>query len=144
MTMTGPDLTQAKAAVEALMDDTCRITRDLAVDDSLPDPITLRTNKGAGPIPFYNGRCKIKDLTNGKSSTRFEGGKEYAVALYELGIPLDEAPVLHRGDVVTWLTSRRDAGLVGRQFRVTEPIYKTFAIQRKALLELYTEQSANI
>lgn len=144
MTMTGPDLSTAKAAVEALMDDTCRITRDLASDDSLPDYVTLRSSKGSGPIPFYDGRCKIKDLTNGKSSTRFEGKKEYAVALYELDIPLDSAPALHRGDVVTMLTSRRDPGLVGRVFRVTEPVYKTFAIQRKALLELYTEQSANV
>jgi hypothetical protein len=39
------------------------------------------------------------------------------------------------GDIVEITASRRDFAMIGKIFRITEPIYGTFSVQRKFLAE---------
>lgn len=119
---TGPDLTGARAAVEALMDDEVdvyRIAPGWAVEDA--DPLTLELADPAPVTPIYSGPCIISHGNNG----------------YTLKIPLGDGSIrIRKGDRVKPTSSRRDPEMTDRQFYVVEetPV-KTFAVSRSYTLE---------
>lgn len=115
--MAGPDLTFAQQKVAGLMDDTCRISRDVerAGDDVL-DPVTGRL---VPPSPdttiIYEGPCTV----------RTSDTDEYTVS-----IPAD-SPIIRIHDRINVLTSRRDPDLVGRRMVVTSLTRTSWLVSRK-------------
>jgi hypothetical protein len=145
---TGPDLTDAREAVEALQDDACLITR--------PSPATFNQVTGnmdsAAPAVVYSaasigdggrsladqdgtgGRCSISYPSSARAGYREEGGRQVLDSVPEARLPLD-APLVKEGDTFTVVSSRRDPQLVNQSFRVSDVIEKTMAVSRRLVLE---------
>lgn len=147
-TETGPDLTVARQAVEALMDDTCEIVHDPqgVADDTLntvtgelnppaPDDTTIYDATTLGEDGReLGGRCKVTPMTRDPRSTT-EGGVAVRTGLYNGGLPWD-APIPPIGAVLTVKTSRRDPDLVDQEFVVKDVAFGTFLVSRKMMLEI--------
>lgn len=134
-TETGPDLSVAVSAIEALMDDTCVITVDSGVDDDVLNEASGELVEVGAPEPLYSGRCKVAPAGQDRDRQVIEGGRKIAVREYRGSIPLD-APVPPRGAILVITSSRRDPELVAKEFEVKDVIMSTFAVQRKLSLEL--------
>lgn len=145
---TGPDLSVARVVVEALMDDTCVITRDEEkFSDDVLDPVTGRlTPPTPDTITVYDssttgaegralgGRCKVSPQ-NTQPSERLEGGAEVNARMYNGSIPWD-APMPKIGDLLLIASSYRDPQLVGKTFKVQSVEVSTFLVSRRMQLEL--------
>lgn len=147
MTVTGPDLTGARLAIEKLMDDKCRIVRD--VEGDLDDVLDEDTGLLAGP--FGDTGIIYDDTTLGDAGRDLDGrctvtpadrvprivesaGEPVMVQQYQASLPWD-APVIREGDTLEVTASRRDAQLVGVTLVVIEVFKTTYLISRKLLLE---------
>lgn len=145
---TGPDLAPARAAVEALQDDACIITRggtpvlnqatgklEAAAGATVYSAATLgEGGRSLADTDGVGGRCSINYPSNAQVSHRDEGGRQVLDATPEARIPLD-APVVLEGDILTVVSSRRDPQLVNKVFRVTDVTEKTFVVSRRLVLE---------
>lgn len=140
-TSTGPDLSPAEAALNALMDDTCSITRDVGdVDDAVLDQATGELIDSS-PNVVYSGACLVSAPEGLVDRPTTEGGRYYAKSNYMLSLPLKTlraAPSSEPqiGDIVTITSSRRDQSVVGQEFRIIDIVRKTMAASRKCALEL--------
>ena len=120
-TQTGPDLAPARAAVEALMDDVVRVTRNAnATSDAVMGEGGVLVEPTGQPAEVYEGR--------GKHKHRGEGAGQ---SLYEIAYPI-QFPLMKVGDRVEILASRRSQAAVGMTGVVYEVIVGTFALQNKA------------
>lgn len=129
------DLTEATTIVEQLMDDECVITRNaVGTRDETVNEVSGRREVPAGqPTTVYTGKCKMRNEFI--TATTREGGQDRALTRYVFGIPIS-APTLRAGDLVKITVSKRDAAKVGQTFRVIEPTFKTFAVQKRFNCEL--------
>lgn len=141
--MPGPDLTDAEASVEALMDDVCRITRNPAGrSDARLDPITLRMDDPTPAALVYEGKCLVSAPASSGSPQSF-GRKDTTVNRYFLGLPLSVLRSVRSaepavGDLVQILSSRRDPSLAdpAKIFEVQGVVYKTFSVSRRCEMQL--------
>ncbi len=133
---TGPDLSSARAAVEALMDDTCLITRDVEqFSDDVLDPVTgVLVPPAPDTINIYSGRCKVSP-EGVQPSERREGGVDVYARTYRGAIPWG-SPMPQVGDLMSITSSYRDPELVGKVFRVKSVAVSTFLVSRRLELEL--------
>jgi hypothetical protein len=149
---TGPDLANARMAVENLMDDACVITasadgRDGALWDhdtgeritGLEDPAATvydASSTGDGErsladADHLGGKCKIRALsTDAQPKDTSQGGAQFSVDSYMLGLPWD-APAVPRGATVTITSSRRDPQEVGQTFTAQDSFVGTMLVGRK-------------
>lgn len=130
---TGPDLSAAKAAVEALMDDRATIVADYGDADATVDPDTLALTQGA-PVMKYAGPVYLSKPT--MQAYLDELGREQVQAIAQsASIPLTGSgykaggPIV-RGDVLTVIATRRDPRLVGTVYTVSAVEAGTFAVKR--------------
>lgn len=138
--MTGIDpafLARGRAEAEALMTDTCRITRpgdgqrtrnEQTGKYTEPDPVTVY--EGPARIPSRTG------ATAGSAHDAAAGEASWKVSEYPLSIPLDgegytAGEIVAPGQTVTWLTSAADPALVGRRFGIIAPARQTYAVARR-------------
>ena len=146
-TETGPDLSDARLAVEDLMDDSCRIVRyeDASVDTldvvtgslSVPagDPVTVYDESSTGDGGrVLLGRCKASPMTESQPRLGSEGAVEILPRPYRFSVPWD-APEPKIGDLITILSSRRDPTLVGTEFIVKDVMRSTFLVGRRMIVE---------
>jgi len=140
-TSTGPDLTAAREAVRALMDDECRLLRDMSSDgpmEAVLDTHTLSLVQpaGAGEFLVYQGRCKVQPAgTAFTTAVEREARKAQREVTYNIGIPFD-APQPREGDSVVVVSARSNDALIGRRFRVGKVLLSTFHLQWKMIAEL--------
>jgi hypothetical protein len=101
-----------RAEAEALMLDTCTITRP---GEPVTDPDTGDVTNSAETV--YAGKCKVqsKDSATAKPEV---GEHTFTVVSRQVHIPANAADV-RDGDVVTITTSRLNAFTVGKQYRVS-------------------------
>jgi len=128
----GPDLTQARTAIEALMDDDCTIVRfsDIERQDAALNLQTLElVNRVGVPIDVYEGPCKFKHKSSGFGLTA-ASVQRGQVQRFEVGIPIDSARP-ERGDQITINAVRRSPETVDVKLRVLAVIEGTFAVQWK-------------
>lgn len=140
--MAGPDLTFARETLEGLMleedgspSSACKVTRDEGgVKDDAYNAATLELTP---PVPdattVYEGACLFRPLQSMARDTR-EGGASTAITRYRFTIPLD-APEVRVGDDVALTINLRDPTVVGKTYRVTEPLQRGFAIGRGFICE---------
>ena len=132
----GPDLTQARLTVEGLMDDTCTISLDAAgVSDDAMDLATGALVPVGTAQPLYEGPCMLTPTAPGDGTPEATAPSaeptDAARQRYRLLLPLLDSPAIPAGAVLTVLTSRRDALLVGARFRADSAgQVSTFSIAR--------------
>lgn len=114
-----------RAAAEALMVDTCTITR--ADGTETTDPGTGIVTPGGSTI--YTGPCRVQVRALVAQSPE-AGEVQLSVGQVEMQIPMAVTGV-RTGDVATILTAALDPDLVGRRFRVSVPAHKTHATARR-------------
>lgn len=134
----GPDLSAGQEAVEALMDDTCVITRNDAGDtDAVLDQNTGQLVQNPASTR-YEGRCLLKAPSGLVNRPAEQGGMFYTLSTYQLKLPLselDESTEPQPGDLVLMTSSRRDPAVVGKQFRILSVDVRTMAVSRVCNLE---------
>lgn|GEM_PF-3571411 len=136
----GPNLAGARRAVEALMDDRCRVTAPVDPSSWVLDE-NLRLVPPPGAPALYEGPFKFGP--DGGSQDRSVGGVQQAVVGQQLDFPVDRAvgdvvvptPVFPAGTLVTVTACRRDPLAVGQTFEVREPVLKTMAVKRAFLAD---------
>lgn len=126
-TETGPDLSGATAAVEALMDDTVLVSSNTDPSSWVLNPTTLRLEPPADTV-IYSGPCKVKPLSTVRPPVSSEGGVSLVVEAYKLDIPID-SPLLPQGSTGALTSSRRFSVAVGQVFEIKSVITKTMAVQ---------------
>lgn len=132
----GPDLTAARSAIEALMDDACSISAGDGWNDAVLDPQTLQLVDPEPPTR-YSGKCMVSHSTWTMSGDTSQGGGPVQEFRQVISIPLDgdgwvdgAGPVVH-GDTVTITAAKRDPDLVGAEFTVQEIPHKTYPVKRE-------------
>lgn len=148
-TTTGPDLSFARQQVEALMDDTCVITRDHqgGRDDVLNQDTGELVTKPNDEAVVYDetsigdggrelgARCKVSPMSADSAARNVsEGGNPLRTRYYRGSIPWD-APMPAKGDELRLTSSRRDPELVGQLFYVEDVLTSTFLVSRRLVLE---------
>lgn len=131
--MVRPNLERATAKVESLMQDTCKITRDVegVYDGELDEDTGLIVQPGSDNATVYEGPCFV--APTGIGSEAGAEGQEVRLPGYRTltcWIPKD-APQVLSNDCVEFLTSLRDPLLPGRKMTVVGVRYMTFAIGRR-------------
>lgn len=112
------DLADLRAEREALMTDSCTITRAGTADpDAQPDPDT-----GLYPVPadatVYAGKCSIRVPGTVSASRSHESAGDEAVMLTAiLSVPA-LAPLIKIGDVISFTSSAYNPRLVGQKWSV--------------------------
>jgi hypothetical protein len=128
MFITDAELAEHRADAEALMVDTCRITRagvgkgpwnETTMQYDPPDRVTL-----------YEGRCKLA-LQNAFPVDSSQGSLDWSTAQPALHVPVVGTESVRRGDVAECLTSRYDAANVGRKLTIEAPFRKSIATARR-------------
>lgn len=141
--MTGIDadfLASGRAEAEALLTDTCRITR-AGTGDRVRNPVTGKYTD-PDPVVVYEGPARIPSRANsssGSARAADAGEASWQVSDFPLTLPLDgpgyvDGEAVGPGQTVTWLTSATDPDLVGRVFGIVAPARQTYAVARRFLM----------
>jgi hypothetical protein len=124
-------LSAGQQAAESLMTDTVTVRR--ATGNTTQDPDTGST------VPVYadlfTSKCKVQARSL-QALTAEAGGRTATTVRLELHLPLSVDPA-RTGDVaeVTAVGTLSDAQLLGRKFRITAPVAKSFATARRYEVE---------
>lgn len=119
-----PDLSSARAAIEALMIDEVRVYVEHSgegIDEQTGETLTTEET-------IYQGKGKVKRERTRAQEGR-EGGADTYVSRASIGIPVD-SPAVPIGAYVEVLGAVRDPSLVGRKYLVVTVPGSTFAIQK--------------
>jgi hypothetical protein len=136
-----PDLSAARSAIASLAIDTFVVVRDSqgAGDDTFDYTTGSSTRPVGDASEVYNGPGKMSQAgTQGAGASI--GDQNLEQTDYVFGVPIADAlgqdfePKI--GDVVTCTDSVRDPQMVGKVWLVSNPIYSTFTVSRKAVCEL--------
>lgn len=103
---------EGRRAAEALMLDSCTITRDTG--ELVTDYNTGQVTEQSETI--YSGKCKVQSKDSA-TATPDSGGHTYTVVSRQVHIPANAADVKD-GDVVTITASVLNAFTVGKRYRV--------------------------
>lgn len=126
--VTPAELKQLRDTAEAMMWDTCTITRagsrgDLDEGSLAYAPTTAAT--------VYAGKCKVQ-RENVSIATETEAvGRDWPTQPLRVDLPIDGTDTVAVNDIVTLTVSTNDPALQGRQFTVVALPHKTFATARR-------------
>jgi hypothetical protein len=129
-TLTGA-LPELRSMAESLMTDTVTVRR--ATGETTQDPDTGST------VPVYadlfTSKCKVQ-ARNLTALTAEAGGRTATTVRLELHLPLS-ADAVKAGDVaeITAVGALSDVQLLGRKFRITAPVAKSYATARRYEVE---------
>lgn len=126
-----PDLTLARATLEAAFDAECVIVRDRqGHTDDLRDPSTLeliRPSDDSGTI--YAGACLCRPVQGFGRTQRDEAGTVQYVDTWRLRLPVT-ADNVTVGDVVRFSVSPNDSQLLDREFTVSKIAGGSLSVSR--------------
>lgn len=132
--MLAAELAEGRRAAEALMADTCVITR--AGEGPVFDPSTGTYTDAAGG-PVYDGPCRVQVTDSLNARTPEAGGDLVTVQQLVLQVPV-AATGVKVGDVATLITAKHDPDLINRKYRVVATHAKTHATARRLQCEEIT------
>ena len=122
-------LERGRTQAEALMTDTCTITRvtgSVFNDSDGTYTDTLDT--------VYAGKCRVQLRNMAVAALPLSGERQVVALQLEVSIPLTSvAPRV--GDAVTVTVAPHDPALVGRVFRVREEMHKSQATARRLVAQ---------
>lgn len=137
-------LAEGRAAAEAIMLDTCTVTRvtgpegEIDPETGLPAPAPTET---VYPLPAavapLDGRCKVQTYEP-HESTRESGDHVFTEQRYHLHLPIGAGP-FKVGDTATIMTASADAQLVGRSYRIAGLHHKSLATAQRLLVDEITD-----
>lgn len=130
---TGP-LRRGRAASEALMTDTCSITRVTGEPGPIDPETGLRTPAPTATV--YTGKCKVQTYEPHESALE-SGGHVYTEQRYHLHLPIGAGP-FEVNDTATVTASATDAQLAGAAYRVAGLHNKTYATAQRLLVDEIT------
>ncbi|HET6916595.1 MAG TPA: DUF6093 family protein [Acidimicrobiales bacterium] len=125
-------LSQGRAAAEALMTDTCQITKP-GTGDPVYDSAT-GTYAPPAPVEVYNGKCKLKTPHVVNPFQADGAGTPWQVEQATLSLPAD-APSIEQGWTVNYLTAPYNTVLEGRVFGVTGPAHGSQTTAQRVLVQ---------
>lgn len=128
-------IAEGRAEAEAIMLDTCQITRPTGEPGPLDPETGLR-----GPAPtttVYDGKCRIQTYEPHETALQ-SGDHVFTEQRYHLHIPIGSGPVAV-GDTATITASQGDAQLVGRSYRVAGLHHKSLATAQRLLVDEVTD-----
>lgn len=128
-TANGPDLEQARATLESLMDDEVAIARPTGGE--VLDPNTGK-NTPEATISIYTGPALIS-TPRLVPEIRERAGNFPTYMRQKISVPVTANEVL-KGDVVTCTASRRLPQMVGEVWRVEGVLMGTFALKQTLLV----------
>jgi hypothetical protein len=105
-------LLRGRAAAEALMIDTCAITRRSG--PLATDPVTGKAT--AASTPIYSGKCKVQSKDSA-TSTPEAGEHSFTIVSRQVHIPANAADIKD-GDLITITASALNAFTVGKKYVV--------------------------
>jgi hypothetical protein len=122
-------IAQARLRAEALMVDTCTVTRQTG-------KVYNQTTKGYDPTyaTQYSGKCKVQTsvlVIRDESA----GDTEHGVEQWEVHLPVVGSETVQRGDLVTVTAATYDTALAGRLFAVTGPHVASMKSARRLPVE---------
>jgi hypothetical protein len=131
---------KGRAAAEAIMLDSCVITR-VTGEPGPVDPATgLRTPAPRatiyplpGAVAPLDGRCKVQTFEPYESN-RDSGGHVYTEQRYALHLPIGAGPI-HVEDEVTIVSAATDPQLLGREYRIAGRHNKSLATAQRLPME---------
>lgn len=123
---------RGRRAAEALMIDTCTVTR---LTGSSTDPETGVITPTTATI--YTGKCKIQQPGVASGGPANLGEATVMVSHPQLHLPI-AATGVRSDDVATVTAAALDPDLVGRRYAIRVPAAKTFATARRLDIELVT------
>lgn len=142
MTYAGWALGAGRAEANALMLDTCAITRVTGPagpmdpgtgEPSFPAPTTTVYGPAINPD---KGRCKVQTFEPYEAA-RESGKHVYIEQRYHLHLPVG-TPQIRTGDSVEVLAAVFDTALVGKKYRVAGTHHKSLATAQRLLLDEIT------
>lgn len=126
-------LRAGRAAAEALMVDTCRITRD-GQGEPTWDPETGTYTPPARTV-VYEGRCRVRATDSTVIGDVEAGEQQLGVVRRSVRLPVVLATeAIRRDDLVEILTSV-NPGLVGQTFNVQAPFDDSLGTARRVPVE---------
>lgn len=129
MILTDDELTQLRADEEALLPDTCTVTRASGDPEFDPDTGSYTT---PAPTTVYTGACRISPLPVQDRAVIF-GQEAVDLIIYQGTFPHD-APAFEKDDHLE-VTASADSQLVGRVLEVHGFQVKTLQTKRRVLLQ---------
>lgn len=130
MTAVGATL-RGRAAAESLMVDECAVSRP---GEPFTDPESGVVSPSS--VPVYSGACKVQ-AAGAQSANPVAGGHLFSTLDSRVDFPVEAGP-FQVDDVVTITASLLDPLQVGRVFRVTEVLRKSFATAQRCRVEEVT------
>lgn len=130
----GPDLSDAVSALADLMDDDCAVYATTPTSETVLQESTGRLVPLEPESTVYTGRCMVRTVNRVSQYSR-DGGRPTFSEYSSASVPLEGSEAIREGHILIVTSSRRDAGLVGRRYRVTGVSAGTLAVTRKLQLE---------
>jgi hypothetical protein len=131
--MAGPDLTEATATVEAIMDDACTIVHDPT--GFADDTFDRVTGTWLRPVPdgstVYSGKCFASRGGGGHDQLDAERPKSITRLVLKLPVGSSAPP----GSVCTFTASLRNPFLIDTTWRVVSEESSTFSVTHRVRLE---------
>lgn len=124
---------QGRAAAEAIMVDSCTITRSTGEVGALDPATGLQTP--TAPTTVYTGKCRVQTY-EAQEARPASGQHVFSVQRYSVHIPAGTQ--VRVDDQVTISSATLDPDLTGRTYRVTGLLHKTFATANRLLVEEIT------
>ncbi len=118
-------LARGRKAIEALMVDSCTVTRQTG---SHTDDLTGQVTPTY--VTRYTGKCRVQ-AGGGQGQDAEAGEMEPVLIRVELQLPVATSTGIARGDLVTITSATHDADLAGRVFRVQDLFHKTHDTSRR-------------
>lgn len=131
-------LAEGRAMAEALMTDTCIITR-AGVGKGTLNPETGQRDDAPAHTTIYTGICRVQVtsiIANSASSTA--GERQVIIQGSELHLPVVGTEQVAINDVVEMLTAANDSALVGRRFTISARHEKSRATARRLRVQEVT------
>lgn len=133
MSATGATL-RGRAAAEALMVETCTITRPGTAHTT--DPTTGKVSYAGSAL--YSGKCRVQMMTGTRGDALEQAGERaFVVQSAIISVPATVTGV-RVGDVVKVTAAALDADLTNRQYRVQDVVHKTFVTARRLICQEVT------